>query len=436
MKKQEQSKEELELKRREEYLLKRHKEELERKKIEKNKRDNEFFRERVRKASSERAPLTSRTKSYYRFAKEYPNKVDENGFRENRPAGKKLSPTKRVILFLVCVAVFCASFTAVKVGLELSAREPENMPEQPQITENAGMKVLHFTYNELRTGNAGVLAKLVRDNGCDAALFEFKDAEGYVAFDVDGYVGNSAGRLVPSAWETVQGLEAEGIKTFAYISCYRDRVAAEGKNSWAVKDYDSQSTVLIDTDGAAWLDPFNTEVSEYLNSLVAKAVEGGFSYVVLDNLRKPGNRGLSTAYYPAIGDTGSKINGALTAFIRLAYQTAGKDRLIVLCDPYAFMSGDSASERTGGSLLTTAAKQFAVDARISFAEDGGFDPEGLYAFIDEMPSVFVLDAFSTAENAVKETENAGGYRLFACIEKEPEITALAEKSGMENIILW
>lgn len=440
MKKQNPTLQDADRKKHEENLLKRHKEELARKKAEKEKKNNEYFRKRVRAASSKKAPLTLRTRSYYRFAKEYPNAVDEKGYRENLPPVKKLTPAKKLLVFLLSAAVFCLSFTGVKVGLALSMRD------DPALTEGAGsedgpdgIRVLHFTYNELRTGSAAVLAQLTEENGCSAALFEFKDEKGYVNFDVGSFLGASADRVVPGAWDTVKGLEEAGIRTFAYISCYKDTVAASARPRWAVTDYDHPSVPLTDSTGSAWLDPFNTEVSEYLNGLIEKACQGGFSYVILDNLGKPDGTGLTTPFYPAVNDTGSKINGAVTAFVRAAFKTAGKSSLVLMSDVYGITAGKEDTEsRYGGTLLGTAARQFAVDARLSGAGESSYDPDGLYTYIREMPPVFILDSCLNSLHTVKDLENAAEYSLFVCTEKQnaPDLSAFAEKTGMRNIIVW
>lgn len=55
---------------------------------EKNSRAD--FERKRKTASDEKAPLTSRTRGYYRFSRDYPAVVDENRFRENLKYGEKV----------------------------------------------------------------------------------------------------------------------------------------------------------------------------------------------------------------------------------------------------------------------------------------------------------------------------------------------------------
>lgn len=440
-----------------ENRMKRRQAELAKKSAEEQKRNELYFRRRVRGASDKKAPVTLRTKSYYRFAKDYPGNVDTNGFRENRPVRKKLSLGKKAAVLFVSVLVFCLTYAGAKTGIALSMREGEKSAAAAvNDTGEKELRFLHLSDKELTGKDAEELKALIEESGCNAALIEFKAANGTVYFEEKNQQPEQpsenetetlpAEAAVNSAserrWATVAALEAQDIKTAAYISCYKDTDAVKRDPLLAVTDYDDPMTPLPDNDGYYWLDPFAPAVSDYLTGIVGRAAAGGFSYVVLDNLCRPTSLGLKTAFYPAAGDTGEKINYAIRLFIVDACNAAGVDKTVVMCDPYGLSSSvEDVSGRYGGELLTSGAVGFAVDARLSYCRTDS-DPDGIYTYIKEMPVVSVLDSVSAASQAIKAATEAGittPFRLWACAERgknAEEIRTLLNGSQAEAFILW
>ena len=148
----------------------RYRERLEKEKLNSEKERNALFRKRVRTASEKKAPGTLRTRAYYRFSSEFPSVVSPDGFRENIPEREKMTGRARAVVSIVCVCVFIFTLIALETGVRLSLREPG------------------------------------RDISGSAAAKE----------------------------EKIKALNDAGIKCLAYISCFKDTVAASSLSGMEV----------------------------------------------------------------------------------------------------------------------------------------------------------------------------------------------------------
>lgn len=438
MKKQQTAKQEQYYKRHAANRLKRRQEELARRSAEKEKKDIEFFRRRVSDAPDKKALVTKRTKAYYRFAKDYPNEVDSEGYRENRPESGNPGAKKTALAALVCAAVFLLAFTLSLTGVKLSERSAaQTDPGASGDSGPSAVKAYHMTYPELLTGDADGIRAAAEAEGCNTVLIDFKDEDGYVYFETGTVVGASGDRKTASGYKTVKALEESGIRTAAYISCFKDTLAVEGKPDFGVTDYDDPENVLADNNGDKWLDPFNTEVSDYLLNIIKKAAGGGFSYILLDNVCAATELGLKTAFYPSVADADANLNYAFRTFLSKAVGITGAAKLIVMCDAYGFTASDTnTTNRYGGNLLCDNVIHYAVDSRVSYRADTANDPEGLFRYIDEMPSVFVLDSAALAKKGLKENEKTSGADLFVCIEAGDGADSGFDRPDDENTIYW
>lgn len=469
MKKQNLSKQEQYNRQHTENRIKRYHEEKARREAQKAKQDEIDFRRRVRNSPNKKAPFTLRTRAYYRFTSEYPGVVDTNGFRENAPSEKKLGFGKKLLLFVICIFVFVAALIGTKAALKVSML-PVNINPVSSSTEKAAdrLSAYHFTDSDLKNNNAESLMEILDSNDCNMALFELKTENGKICFgDLPEYEAETETQIVPAdethpdgvtapettteakpkptgnydkKWDIIKELEENGIKTAAYISCFKDNVKVIESSGMAVTDFDAQTTPLKDNNGDTWLDPFAPDVTEYLTSLIKKAEDGGFSYILLDNICRPSELGLKTPFYPFAGNTGTDFNAALQRFIINAINTVGKEKLIIMCDPYGFITDkDDVSGKYGGNLLNSGASNFAIDARLSHAQKKTDDPNGIYTYIKEMPDVAVLDSLSLSVEAKENAEVIVNAKLWACIEYTDDaerVNTMLEGSKTDNYILW
>lgn len=414
--------------------LKRRQEMLKKEAEKKEKKRNAIFRRRIREASEKKAPKTLRTKAYYRFSKDYPNDVTPDGFRKNDPQKETLSARSKFTILAMCLTAFIIGFIGVFTGIEFSKRPVPDDGSAPgtEITEDT--RSLHITPDEFVGFTAEQLLENLTANGYNSALIEVKGESGYVYFDSEAAIGSA---LSPAydAYGKIKYLQDNGILCIAYISCFRDTVAATSSSGMEVRSSSTDST-FFDSDGYAWLDPFSEDAKKYNLDLIKEADKGGFSQIIIDNVCFPTKFTTEEPVYKADASSADTKNTVLLNFINEAVSIAGKEKLTVMCDTYGFYENeDMPNERYGRNLLKSECISYASDLRQSRQEAAVRENTELFSYVDEMPMVFILDAGNLAVTQLTSAKEASN--IFAVVERDPADTyTYAVHSGIKNTIIW
>lgn len=413
--------------------LKRRQESLKKEAEKKEKKRNALFRRRVREASEKKAPKTLRTKAYYRFSKDYPNDITPDGFRKNDPQKETLSAGKKLAVLIFCISAFLIAFIGVQTAVELSERDiPDNGAAVPEAAEEISY-IPRLSPDEFSMTSAEELITAARNNNYSSYLVELKNESGYIFFDSAAAVG---GALNPSweAYKKIDMLESNGIPCIAYISCFKDTVAATSGLDMEVRS--SAESTFFDSGSDAWLDPFSEEAKQYLFDLIKEASEGGFSYILLDNVCFPTEYTSEEPVYKADASSADTKNNVLINFINEAVKIAGEDKIITMCDTYGFYRNDDMpNEKYGKNLLGSDCIMYASDLRLTKQDPALTENTALFNYVDDMPMVFILDAAAIASDSLAEAKEASN--IFAVVEREPaEASDFAMHSGISNIILW
>ena len=412
--------------------LKRLQEKAEKEKRSKEKSRNEFFRKRVRESSDKKAPLTLRTKAYYRFSQNYPSVVSPEGFRENTREKKSLSAKKRIAVFICCLAVFLLSFTLTETAVRLSSKPVDGTTDTPVISVSEKISGYHITPEELASSSAESILSSIKQAGCNTAVFEFKDEYGYVYFDINSFIGGSADKKIGSAWDTLNTLSDADIICAAYISCFKDTVAASSLSGMELNT--SSGIIFKDNNDCCWLDPFSESAEDYLLNIIKKAHEGGFSYIILDNICYPTDFSVSSPVYSS--GTAAEKNTALISFINKATLAAGNEKIITLCDISGFAPlSQIPNEKYGATLLDASCIAYSIDLRQEKQYTEQLKNADAFKYIEEMPLAFILDAGSLAKKQLQTKKEASV--VFAFIDKDlADAPLFINHAGIENIIYW
>ena len=411
--------------------LRRYRERLEKENREREKRLNALFRKRVNSASEKKAPETVRTKAYYRFSAEYPSRVSPDGFRENIAEKKKMTVKAKIFTAVVCILVFVFTLTALEAGLQLSKRESADTIPEPVFAEEQKINAMFIPADEFRDKTAPEITEAARSGGYDTVLVEFKSEYGYVYFYTGAFVGASADRIIPGAADKLKEIIDNDINCIAYISCFKDSVAASSLSGMEVLT--SAGGLFTDSTGNMWLDPYSDAAGDYLVGIMQKAVEAGFSAVMLDNVCFPSEFYTSSPVYLSYADGDTK-NGALTEFINKASAAVGSDRLIVCGDITAFTEISSLpDDKYGGTLLSTDCISFCLDLRADRQYTAQLENSEMFGYVEEMPLAFILDAGSVAAKALGEQKQA--YILYAIVDGNVSgASQYADYAGIKNVI--
>lgn len=93
------------------------------------------YRALIENAADKKAPFAEKTKGYYRFSSDFPDRVDAEGYRINEPDKAKPLSRKGILLMTVALLVlFAAGFVLTDTALEISDAIP---PNEVQTSENA-----------------------------------------------------------------------------------------------------------------------------------------------------------------------------------------------------------------------------------------------------------------------------------------------------------
>lgn len=410
-------------------ILTRYRERLEKESREQEKKRNSLFRSRVNSASDKKAPETLRTKAYYRFSSKYPSVVSPDGFRENAPEKEKMSAKAKILLAVICILVFVASFIAIRTGMFFSSKAPDET-ELPVASVEQGMRVYSVSAEDFSRKSAVEIKNDAVAAGCNSVLVEFKSEYGYVYFDVGSFIGASAQKQTADAEEKIRLLSEEGIECIAYISCFKDSVAASVLSGMEVLS--SDGSLFRDSSGEMWLDPYDASAKDYIFNLIKKADEMDFRAIMLDNVCFPTEFYLSLPVYPDYDENISQ-HSVITDFVNEAVAQA-ECEVIICCDITAFSQISLLpNEKYGATLLDTDSVSFCLDLRLRKQYDAHLEESEKFRYVDELPLVFVLDA---ADLALKELgDKKEAYIIYVYVDKDTEkAVKYAEYSGIDNII--
>ncbi len=366
----------------------------------KEKESREVFEKKLEKASSKKAPVTSRTRGYYRFSRDFPSNTDENGFRENVPYSRKRR--KRTIIFTVlgCVLAFLIGFIPTKTAMYISDIPLDtSAPANAEDEEEAAVRGMFVTYEELKSNDSAAIIEKLKNNNLNCAVFEFKTDDGYCIFNTGSFVGASADRRIATAFDTALAVKEAGYDIYAYISCFKDSCAPSSDYTYAVRSGSADGGAWLDNSGNSWLNPYSSTACDYINEIIKAASDGGFTDIILANVCFPTDSGETEAYFEGENSSDKSRNDILRSFIDSAVETAGEANVIVMCDLNAVnSSGDSTSGGTDGCLFGTAADGVCIAARSSEASSVEAVGTKEITGADKMPYVYVSEITKYAVN--------------------------------------
>lgn len=398
------------------------------------KQNDREHRNRVNSASGKRAFPTAFTKGYYRFSREYPSTVSENGDRLNE-APRHERPTSAGIIALVAVLLlaFCVSFTVTDTAIGISERGNTPQTEAPTEPDASASQSIHAVKLSLEGATADSLAALCKNNGCNAVCLDYKDDYGYIGFVSRAGAGDSARNAVLNASDTVTALHEQGISVIMRVSCFLDTCASNANYSWAALTGEN-GRIWYDSQSSAWLNPYSQSVADYLTNVVSEASASGADYILLDNVCFSPQTKSGGAYYPGESTSSLTPNSVLRQFISVA-RTASEHSRIILCCRIQGLTGNYGENYSfyAGNMLETEAPLTACDLRLSAQTPSLKIGTAFFERAGDIPYVFVLTASEYAVSAL-----GGGSSLFAVLEKSAttanELNAVSA-AGIENYII-
>ena len=178
-------------------------------------------------------------------------------------------------------------------------------------TKAKGIYVSGFTAG---TGKIDGLIQLTRGTELNAFVIDVKNDDGTVSFpgipasDESG----AATDRIPDIKGLMEKLYANGIYPIARIVAFKDPYLPEARPDLAVKNPDG--SICRDRTGAAWVNPYNKEVWDYVADIAAGAAKAGFKEIQFDYIRFSDEKAVSSGDYGDTEKTREEIIAEFTAY--------------------------------------------------------------------------------------------------------------------------
>ncbi len=167
------------------------------------------------------------------------------------------------------------------------------VPPPPPGEAPAAIRGLFMNGWTLGSGRFYDLVALADSTEVNSFVIDVKDATGFITYrssvPTAVTIGANDNIRARSTRERLALLHEKGIHPIARIVVARDKLLAERKPHWAVRD--DRGGLWIDGLGDPWVDAYNDSVWIYAAELAAEAVLMGFREIQFDYLRFPDERG-------------------------------------------------------------------------------------------------------------------------------------------------
>ncbi|HLR04157.1 MAG TPA: putative glycoside hydrolase [Virgibacillus sp.] len=153
------------------------------------------------------------------------------------------------------------------------------------------VKGIYLNKESMKKENIGTYIDLMNDTELNAVVMDVKDDFGKLTYDSDVEVAEDIqadeDRTVQDMKQLIERLKGEGIYTIARIVVFKDPYLAEQKSEWAIRE--KEGDIWEDGSGVKWIDPYKSDVWEYVTDVAKEVAAFGFDEIQYDYIRFPEN---------------------------------------------------------------------------------------------------------------------------------------------------
>lgn len=221
--------------------------------------------------------------------------------------------------------------------------------------ETKSVKVKGIYVTGLMAGSAHMedLITLVDETELNAMVIDVKNDTGNITYemDLDSVENIGAGNNnIPDMKELMAELKEHDIYTIARIVCFKDPFLAESRPDLAIRRTDG--SLLTDTDGLAWVNPYDEDVWEYLTDVAIAASEMGFDEIQFDYVRFPVGKDTDGADYGVDTSTYTKEQ-AISDFLEYAADRLHDNNIRFSADVFGTIIGSEIDKKYTGQNYQT-----------------------------------------------------------------------------------
>lgn len=205
--------------------------------------------------------------------------------------------TRWVLLALICLMLFAASFSPAAAPAAPEPGETFNVPPPPpiaittEIDRTGYIKGIYISYAALSHPDfVRHVQELLVETELNAVVMDFKGDYGLLTFPtavpLAHQIGADQSAVIQDPQSFLTWFKERKVYTIARIVVCKDNRLANAMPALAVHDT-ATGGVWHDREGMGWVDPFRQEAWAYVAALAAEAAALGFDEVQLDYVRFP-----------------------------------------------------------------------------------------------------------------------------------------------------
>ena len=224
------------------------------------------------------------------------------------------------------------------------------LPKKPPV------KVKGIYISGYMAGSEGLQDILDKIEGTEinAVVIDVKNDDGRITFAMDGAptvkeIGAEK-KYIQDMPAMMAQLKAKGIYTIARVVAFRDPYLAEQKPEWSLKNKDG--SLHRDNKGLAWVNPYRTEVWDYLVEVGEAASRAGFDEVQFDYIRFATDSSMKQVVFDEDETEGRSKTDIITEFIQYAYGKLSARNITVSADVFGTIIGSNVDAQAVGQVYS------------------------------------------------------------------------------------
>lgn len=188
----------------------------------------------------------------------------------------------------------------------------------------------------------------------NAVVIDVKNDDGRITFAMeDAPTVNEIGateRYIGDIGKLMAELKSRGLYTIARVVAFRDPYLAEKKPDWSLKRADG--SLHRDNKGLAWVNPYRTEVWDYLVEVGSQAAQAGFDEIQFDYIRFATDSTMKQVVFDEADTRGRSKSDIITEFIEYAYEKLSAQEVFVSADVFGTIIGSQVDAETVGQVYS------------------------------------------------------------------------------------
>ncbi len=216
------------------------------------------------------------------------------------------------------------------------------------------VKVKGIYISGYMAGSEGLQAILDKIQGTEinAVVIDVKNDDGRITFAMeDAFTVNEIGateKYIKDIDSLMVQLKARGLYTIARVVAFRDPYLAEKKPEWGLKNKDG--SLHRDNKGLAWVNPYRTEVWDYLVEVATEASKAGFDEVQFDYIRFATDSSMKQVVFDDQDTRGRSKTDIITEFIQYACKKLSAHNIFVSADVFGTIIGSKVDAEAVGQI--------------------------------------------------------------------------------------